>query len=158
MRRPAPTARMTPARAGRMYGVRLVAAGLLALGGSLLAGCSSAHDSFGTSNGGCFVALPAAGTAVHHHGKLLGARLVAVKDLHPRGEGLVYQATQRAKKVKQVCLVAFTGTFSTGAVDHPLGKPEGRLAIVVIEYPNGHLLATVIVNRLPNRFGHTHLG
>jgi hypothetical protein len=95
---------------------------------------------------------------VRHQGKLLGARLVAVKDLRPRTEAVVYRAAQSGTKVKRVCLVAFKGSYSTSTVEHPFGEAQGQLAIVVIEYPNSHLLGTVLVARLPNRFGHTHLG
>jgi hypothetical protein len=136
---------------------------LAALAGLLLvtlAGCSSAHDSLGTSDGGCFLALPTAGSAVHHHGRLLGARLVVVKDLRPAKDGLVLDTITDAggSPARRVCLVAFVGRFSSSSVEHPVGAAGGRLAVAVIEYPDGRLLGTVVLSRLPDRFGHPHLG
>jgi len=150
---PMPRARRGDLRRRALVGL----AGLLAL---TLAGCSSAHDSLGTSDGGCFVALPTADTAIHHHGRLLGARLVAVSGLRRRNDHLVYETAVEARgpKARRVCLVAFVGRFSSATVEQPEGAASGKLAIVVIEYPDSRLLGTVVLSRLPDRFGHPHLG
>jgi hypothetical protein len=155
MRRPIPMPRTRLGTLRRRILVGL--AGLLAL---TLAGCSSAHDSLGTSDGGCFIALPTADTAIHHHGQLLGARLVAVSDLRRRKDQLVYQAAEEARgpRARRVCLVAFVGRFSSATVEQPEGGATGKLAIVVIEYPDSRLLGTVVLSHLPDRFGHPHLG
>ncbi len=123
-----------------------------------LAGCSSARSSLGTVDGGCFVALPTASAAVHRHGQLLGAELVTVDAL--RSRPLVYRTAVGAPgpKVRQVCLVAFGGSFTTRTVERPAGHAEGRLAVAVVEYPRSRLLGTVLLSRPPVRFGHSHAG
>jgi hypothetical protein len=133
-----------------------VAAVLLAVG---LAACSSVRSDLGTTNGPCYVALPAASAAVHGQGHLAGVRLVTVSSL--RHVPVIYPvaATMRAgRRVTHVCLVAFTGHFTSGTVDEPHGRPMGHLAVVVLEYQGNELLGTVVFAHPPLRFGHTHLG
>lgn len=150
---------MRPPRARRSrLAVRgiVVAAALIAV--TSLAGCSSARSSLGTVDGGCFLALPAASAAVHHRGRLLGADLVGVGSLRHRP--LIYRTATEAPgpKVRQVCLVAFGGSFTSGTVERPAGHVAGRLAVVVVEYPHSRLLGTVVLSRAPVRFGHSHAG
>jgi hypothetical protein len=58
----------------------------------------------------------------------------------------------------RVCLVAFKGTFSSKTVSRPAGRTSGHLAVVLLRYPGGTLVATVLFRHLPTRFGHSHLG
>jgi hypothetical protein len=58
----------------------------------------------------------------------------------------------------QVCLVAFSGNYTADSVSQPAGRDQGHLAVVVLRYPSGSLVATVLFHRLPTRFGHSHLG
>jgi hypothetical protein len=58
----------------------------------------------------------------------------------------------------RVCLVAFSGNFTADSVSDPAGRDSGHLAVVVLRYPSGSLVATVLFRRLPTRFGHSHLG
>jgi hypothetical protein len=123
-----------------------------------LAGCSSVRSSLGTASGTCFEALPTAGSAVHHQGRLVGARLVTLATML-RIPGMRVITVPRSESPSQrVCLVAFDGSFDADHVDRPLGSRAGHAAIVVIGYPHRGLVATVIVGRLPQRFGHLHLG
>ena len=136
-------------------------AGMLALGlaGPLVTACSAVRNSLGTTNGACFVALPAANGAVGGHGRLIGVRLVQVSQLKTLSPKL-YRAAVDAPgpKITQVCLVAFHGRFSAPGVRHPVGRPSGHLAIVEIEYPDKRQLATLILRRVPMSFGHNHIG
>jgi hypothetical protein len=96
---------------------------------------------------------------VHHHGRLLGADLIAVEALRHR-EPVLYSAVTAAPgpRVRRICLVAFSGVYTSAAVEHPAGRPRGRLAVVAVEYPHSRLLATVLVFRAPVRFGHARTG
>lgn len=139
-------------------GTRLAAAVATAvLGATALAGCASVRNELGTANSACYLAFPEALKAVHHHGHLAGVRLVSVASLRHRAP-LLYGAAHQAKgiPVSQVCLVAFTGTFRAGAVEHPIGRPGGRVAVVELGYPSKRQLATLLVRRLPLPFGHPH--
>jgi hypothetical protein len=148
-------------RRGRTGRARHLLAGALVLGltGGLVSACSAVRNALGTTNGSCFVALPAANAAVGGHGKLIGVRLLAVSDLKSLSPKL-YQAAVDAPgpRVTRVCLVAFRGRFSASGVHHPIGHPTGRLAVVEIEYPDKRLLATLLIRRLPLSFGHNHIG
>jgi hypothetical protein len=115
------------------------------------------HETLGTSDAPCYVALPTASQAVGRVGHLDGVRLMKVSSLKtfPRLETAVKDA---GIKSGRVCLVAFTGDFSASSVPHALGRTSGRLAVVVLRYPNGQLVSTVLFRRLPTHFGHSHLG
>ena len=134
----------------------VLAATLLAMGA--VAGCSSARASLGTVDGGCFLALPTGAAAVHHHGRLLGAELATVEALRHRPVILRTVTRAPGPKIRQVCLVAFGGSFTRGSVERPVGQRSGRVAVVVVEYPHSRLLGTVVLNRAPVRFGHSHVG
>lgn len=151
--------RLVPERALR----RTVLAGAVlagaVLGGTLVGGCTSGRSELGTGNSGCYVALPSAVTAVHDTGRLKGVRLVSVGALRSSAT-LLYRAARQAEgpKVERVCLVAFSGHFSSEGVEDPLGRAEGSLAVVELSYPDNRLLATLIVARPPLSFGHSHIG
>lgn len=139
-------------RRGRL-GAVLVA---LVVAASVLAGCASVRDNLGTADSNCYVGLPAAVGAVHHHGHLAGMRLVPVSSLQ-RKAPLLYLTARAASgtKATQVCLVAFAGDFAARAVERPEGRPAGHLAVVELGYPSTRLYATLLVRRAPLSFGHT---
>jgi hypothetical protein len=60
--------------------------------------------------------------------------------------------------VRRVCLVAYRGSFGPDLVEDPLELRSGRLAVLVVEYPDSRLLGTVVFHRLPLRFGHARAG
>jgi hypothetical protein len=138
--------------------MRAAAAAAVLASALALGGCASVRNELGTANSSCYIGLPEAVAAVHHRGHLVGVRLVSVTSLAHRTP-LLYAAARQApgKTINQVCLVAFTGTFHNGAVDHPVGHATGHLAVVELGYPSKRLLATLIVRRLPLPFGHPHL-
>jgi len=104
------------------------------------------------------VALPAASEAVNGAGHLEGVRLVSVASLRRTGHLYALATSEPRLHVSHVCLVAFTGRFSASAVHKPHGRSRGRLAVVVLEYPDNALLGTVILRTVPLHFGHSHLG
>jgi len=147
-------------RGGRSrYGRRWrywLGASALALGLGSAAGCSSVHESLGTSDSPCYVALPTATAAAGTAGHFDGVRLMKVSSVaFPR----LQSALQQAGIVSgRVCLVAFKGNFTSATVSHPSGRASGHLAVVVLRYPSGSLVATVLFSKLPTKFGHSHLG
>ncbi len=131
----------------------VVALALSVLG---LGGCSAGRANLGTSDAPCYIALPTAAKAVGSQGRLIGVRLQSVPTVtYRRLDAALDRAGVRSGRV---CLVAYGGTFSSGSVARPEGRPSGHLAVVVLRYPSGTLVATVLFHRLPARFGHSHLG
>lgn len=134
--------------------LRLAGAAAALVAGVALGGCASARNNLGTAGSTCYLGLPEAIGAVHHHGHLVGLRLVSVASLEQRAPRL-YQAARRApgKKVGQVCLVAFTGRFTASSVQHPIGRSRGHLAVVELGYPSKRVFATLLVRHAPFPFG-----
>jgi hypothetical protein len=146
------------ARPGRrLAGVAIA----LVVGAAALGGCASARNELGTAESHCYIALPAAESAVHHRGVLHGVRLLTVTSLtslKPRAS-LLYRAAKDAPgpKVTQVCLFAFGGDFKASDVEDPIGRNAGHLAVVELSYPGKRLLATLVARRVPLGFGHPHI-
>jgi hypothetical protein len=124
---------------------------------SVLAGCTSARSGLGTSDSSCYLALPTATKAVENHGRLLGVHLFTLTALEHKAPHLFQKLATRASS-QRVCVIAFEGHFDTSSVSAPLGRPSGRLAVVVSTIPANHLLGTVIFTRPPLHFGHPHIG
>jgi hypothetical protein len=145
-------------RGGARWSATLAGALAVAVSG-VLSGCSPLRNGLGTSNGPCYVALPAASAAVHGSGRLVGVRLVAVPGLR-RAAPSVYAVASvpGGAPVSKVCLVAYSGRFSSSSVSMPRGRPGGRLAVVVLVYPGNRLLGTIIFRHIPLEFGHARLG
>ncbi|MGH9044891.1 MAG: hypothetical protein ACRDVP_08700 [Acidimicrobiales bacterium] len=133
----------------------LVLAGVLCAC-SILAGCSALHENLGTSDAPCYVALPTANKAVQRAGHLDGVKLFRVDSvpshLRDRIRARLHPGAAR------VCLVAFMGHFSPDEVSLPAGRTEGTFAVVVLSYPSGKLIETLLFRRPPLRFLHSHLG
>jgi len=120
------------------------------------ASCSAGRSSLGTSDGPCYVALPTATAAAGKGAHFDGVRLMKVTSLG-RYQLLVRALADAGVNSGRVCLVAFSGSFSTASVSRPSGRPSGHLAVVVLRYPGGQLVSTVLFHHLPTRFGHSHL-
>ena len=128
---------------------------LAAAAGLGFAGCTSVRNDLGTSSGACYEAIPAATAAVHHHGELHGVRLVGTGALRGRAPALYRAAT--AAHQRNVCLVAFTGEYSSAGVTDPVGKASGDVAVVELGYPDHRVLGTLVLIRQPLPFGHSHI-
>jgi hypothetical protein len=123
-----------------------------------LSGCAATRAELGLSDGLCYVALPPAKAAVHGEGSVIGFRLRRVSDLRavhplspvPTADGV------RVNGGTRLCLVAFEGRFTASAVRRPRGRTSGPVAVVVLTYPGNRLLGTLILDRPPLPFGHSH--
>ncbi len=129
-----------------------------ALAACLLSDCTAARTELGTSDSSCYLALPAATAAIGSRGRLLGVhlmRLSTVKQKYVRlFDALPVQPTSR----QQVCVIGFAGQFTRASVARPYGHQSGHLAVVVLAAPSNQLIGTVIFDRAPLRFGHSHIG
>ncbi len=124
----------------------------------LAAGCTSARSNLGTSDSSCFLALPAATKAVGSHSRLLGARLFSLTELRREAPKLAAQVSPKGSPKQSLCVLAFSGHFSSTAVSMPHGRSVGQVAVVVLTRPSNMLLGTVILKRVPLSFGHSHIG
>jgi hypothetical protein len=139
---------------GRRIGLGLAGCALLA---ALCSGCTAARSNLGTSDASCYLSLPTATHAVGSHGRLVGFRQFSLKDLSRVAPHLYRAISDRQSTSQQVCVIAFTGSFTSGHVSKPKGRPSGKLAVVVSTTPNNQLLGTVIFRKAPLHFGHTHV-
>ena len=57
-----------------------------------------------------------------------------------------------------MCVMAFKGNYAKGAVDKPLGRATGALAVVVTSSSGNTLVGTVIFRSVPLALGHPHVG
>jgi hypothetical protein len=123
----------------------------------LLAGCTSARNSLGTSDSSCYLALPSATHAVGPHSKFIGVHQFTLSSLRQNYPGLFDSLTAAKPTSQRVCIIEFVGSFTQASVQKPLGKSSGRLAVVVSEAPSNHLLGTVILRHSLD-FAHPHVG
>ena len=132
----------------------------LFLAGSLLAACSSARVSQGTSDESCYLALPTAEDAVSSQGQahphLEGVRRFTVANLKGPAPHLYDRFKDQLPAKQALCLVAYTGHFDARDVSKAFGRSSGSLAVAVVKSPGNELLGTLILARLPVRFAHTH--
>jgi hypothetical protein len=62
--------------------------------------------------------------------------------------------TDQVGSHQSVCLAGYTGIFTSGMVTKPLGRPSGKLAVVVVTSPGNKVLGTLILSKIPVRFQH----
>jgi hypothetical protein len=145
-----------PDRCGLSLLVRALAGCALVAG--LAAGCTSARSNLGTSDSSCYLALPAAAKAVGPHTRLLGVRLFTLADLRHQAPRLSRQLSSTDSSGQRVCVLAFSGQFTSTSVSQPRGRATGHVAVAVLTSPSNKLLGTVIFERIPLRFSHSHIG
>ena len=126
------------------------------LGASLVAGCTSARAGLGTTDESCYLALPTASKAVGGHGHLAGVRKYRVADMKGLAPRLYDYLADQAPRTQVICLAGYTGLFTSAMVEKPIGRPSGKLAVVVVTSPGNKVLGTLILKRIPVRFQHTH--
>jgi hypothetical protein len=124
----------------------------------VLAGCTSVRSNLGTTDDACYLALPAATQAVAGTGKLIGVHLVNVRKLERESTSLTRALGLDPNDQRQVCTIAFSGRFRSQSVAMPRGQTSGRFAVVVLTSPANRLIGTVLLDRVPLRFGHPHVG
>jgi hypothetical protein len=129
-----------------------------------LGACGAGRDGLGTNAGPCFMALPTAKRAVGGRGSLAGVRLVNVSRFSARNGRAMHELLSLlpVRPAHDVCLVAYTGSFTLGQVEQPLGPPPpggvGRYAIAVVTTPKPGLLGTFVVRHDPLNFTRLHVG
>lgn len=132
----------------------------LALG--LLAGCTSARDTLGTSSSQCFRAVPVAEAAVEHRGTFVGVRLIGAAQLRHRQQMRQLLAARAGPKVRSLCIVTFHGHFDIDQVKKAFGMPppegEGIYAVAVVSSPQNELIGTLVLTRQPLSVRHEVLG
>jgi hypothetical protein len=145
-----------PRLAALIASIAVIAAGLGA--------CGAGRNALGTSADPCFAALPVAKHAVGGRGSFAGVRRVNVSHLTARGERAMHELLSLlpVQPAHDVCLVAYSGSFTPSQVARPLGPPPaaggGRYAIAVVTTMKHELLGTFVVAREPLKFAHVHLG
>jgi hypothetical protein len=130
----------------------------VALAVCLLAGCTAARNSLGTSDSSCYLALPTAKQAVGPHGKFIGVHQFTLTSLRQKVPELFDSLAAVKPTSQRVCVIEFVGSFTEASVKKPLGKSSGRLAVVVSEAPSNRLLGTVLFHHPPLNFAHSHVG
>jgi hypothetical protein len=131
-------------------------AAALVLAAGLLASCSTARTDFGTTDASCYLALPTAAKAVGGQGHLEGVRKYTLSSLRGVAPRLYKRLAGDVSKKQGVCIAGYSGHFTAAEVSKPLGHPSGTLAVAVVTTPANKLLGTLILTKLPVRFGHTH--
>ena len=135
----------------------------IAVTASGAAACGAGRDILGTNTSPCFLALPVAKKAVEGRGSLAGVRLVDVSRLTANERALRNLLDQLPiPSSHEVCLVAFTGSFTPGQVELPFGPVPAsgavRFAIAVVTIPKAVLLGTFVVQHEPLSFKREHVG
>jgi hypothetical protein len=121
-------------------------------------GCTAVRSNLGTSDSSCYLALPAAAKAVHSSGKLVGVQRSTLTKMEKSSPHFVDDLHLGRVRAQSICLFAYSGQFTAQSVSEPGGRPDGRLAVVVLSTPANVLLGTVILKHAPLRFGHPHIG
>jgi hypothetical protein len=121
-------------------------------------GCTAVRTNLGTSDSSCYLALPAATKGVHSAGKLVGVQRSTLTKMEKSFPHFVDDLHLGGVTAQSVCLFAYSGQFTAQSVSKPGGRPDGRLAVVVLSTPSNFLLGTVILKHAPLRFGHPHIG
>lgn len=116
--------------------------------GAVLAACAAPRQTLGTRSSACFRSLPAANTAVHHNGRLVGVRRVT------RGTLLHAFPSAQVPPGREFCVVGFSDDYRDDKVDHPAGSPTGKYAVVVVTMRGTSALQTVLVDHIPFRLRH----
>jgi hypothetical protein len=145
-----------PSRRRRRRG--LAAASGFVVVAALVAGCTTARSDLGTSDSTCYRSIPAATKAVNSHGRLLGVERTSLGALRRVAPDLLSDISAGPLPSQAVCVIAFSGHFTSASVVEPRGRSSGRLAVVVTTTPADHLLGTVVFSRPPFHFGRLHAG
>jgi hypothetical protein len=147
-RTPAASTRSRARRPRRRAGALLL---VTALGAFLAAGCGGARNALGTTASACFHDLPEAKAAVGGKGQLVGVRRVSTAALRSR---LPNNQALAQSQVKDLCVLAFHGTYRPGDIPAAANTTEGRYAMVAVELAHPKVVAVVVLDQLPTRFNH----
>ncbi len=146
---------------------RLVVAAMvtLALAAMVLTGCEKVTRSVTSSVSPCFRVLPQAHVAVGGQGTFVDvarirgrgvARLAPRLTATPSTVGTSTSEAPLAGTTRDVCLVAYKGTFAADRIEHLRGpNRQGHYALVVGGVRSQLVRAVVLTNVLPKPL-HTH--
>ena len=120
----------------------------------VLGSCGTARP--GVSNGSvsaCYRAIPTARAALRNgHANLVGVHRVPAdsvrSDLPPNAQTML-----AADQDTTVCALSFRGMFMPGQVNMAPPNERGRYAVVLVTSRRLHLLASVVLDRLPTSLG-----
>jgi hypothetical protein len=130
----------------------VAAAGLVCA--TLLASCGAPHPGISNSSvSACYRAIPTARAAVRNtHASLVGVHRMSADsvkgELPPEAQTVLVGDNDTT-----VCAVAFKGTFMPGQVVLAPLNEGGRYAVVLVTTRHLHLLASVLLDRLPRSLG-----
>lgn len=126
--------------------------------------CGAGRNILGTNISTCFLALPAARRAVENRGELAGVRVIDIPKLTNSPDDRRVRdllALMTVPLPRDVCLVAYTGSYTFAQVERPAGLPPpsgmARYAIAVVTTPGSELLGTFVVEQLPLTFTRQHV-
>ena len=119
-----------------------------------MAGCGTPTP--GVSNGSvsaCYRAIPVGRTALHDPAaKLIGVHRIPVDAVRSHLPAAA-KAELASENDTAVCTMAFHGTFGAGQVDLAPSTEHGAYALVLVSSRKLHLVATIVLERLPHAFG-----
>ena len=140
-------------RAGRAPGfVAVAVAGLLCA--ALLGSCGAPHPGISNSSvSACYRAIPTARAAVRNpHASVVGVHRMSADSV--KGElPPAAQTVLVGDNDTTVCAVSFKGTFMPGQVVLAPMDEGGHYAVVLVTTRHLHLLASVLLDRLPRSLG-----
>ncbi len=124
------------------------------------ASCTATSAGVGSPESPCFLALPAAKSAVHGRGHFSGVRYLTGDQLAtalrsgPAGRRAV-PAVLDAQRASGICAVAYRGRYRRGGVVQSWptgGRRVSRIAVVVVRQKDGTVLVTMLFEREPIGF------
>lgn len=134
------------------------AAALVVASTATLTACSSTRPQLSRHDSACFKSLPLARATLHQQGRLVGVRAVSrdrldrlLRDLPARTS----TTTTADGLPSTVCLVAFRGQYRAEQLVAPRvnGSPTGSHAVVAVTTRRPRVVAVLVADRLPLRFG-----
>jgi hypothetical protein len=136
---------------GRGRGRRATVATVALTVAVLATGCAGARNSLGTNAGVCFKALPEAKAAVGGKGQLVGVRRVSTAELRAH---LPNDPQVQRVQEKDLCVLAFKGTYRASDVPLATNAALGKYAVVALPITHPRVVAALILDQLPTRFTH----
>ena len=137
----------------RSQWIRTACAAGAAVASLALPGCTHVP---GVSNGSvsvCYRAIPVGRTSIHDRSAtLIGVHRIAVDKVRDQLPADA-QAQLTSENDTEVCVMAFHGKFAAGQVDSAPPTQSGSYALVLVSSRRLHLVAALVLDKLPHAFG-----
>jgi len=142
--------------------MRRAAASLVALvcAAALLQGCQKVVKTASTSVSPCFRVLPEAHAAVGGQGKFVdvarvqGRRVTGLSNPTSTSQAPTTSqgptTTTASQGRRDVCVVAYSGTFDPSRIQHLVGRQQGKYAIVIVGVTTRLVRAVLLTDTLPS--------